>query len=86
MPFTRQEIVLLKLGQAPTSVYKRYYRSSHWLTMRQQKLALNPVCEAGCGRRARQCHHKGYGTFFNENPAKDLWALCGFCHRGIHRG
>ena len=66
--------------------YRRYLRSAHWRTLRQQVLRrAGGRCET-CGRAGRlEVHHLMYERRGNELLG-DLRALCRDCHRDVHRG
>ena len=64
---------------------RKYYRSPHWRAVLAAVLASRPICELCRHRKAVQAHHKTYATLFHEDPAKDLDAVCGGCHRAISR-
>lgn len=64
--------------------YPEYLQSPHWDKLRYQVMErANWTCER-CGAAASEVHHLTYACVGNEN-LDDLQALCGGCHRGIHR-
>jgi len=85
MALTRNKKRAILMGAADSKVLAKYYRSDHWRALRAQKLARNPMCELCRRRRAKQVHHKTYGTLFREDVTRDLDAVCARCHRHISR-
>jgi 5-methylcytosine-specific restriction enzyme A len=36
----------------------KFYSLAPWRRLRKKKLAANPICECGCGKKATVVHHK----------------------------
>ena len=85
MNLTRKERQDLLLGRASPAVFRRYYKTTHWMQIRDQKLARNPVCQLCRHRKATTAHHKNYACLFNEHLDRDLDSVCNACHRKISR-
>lgn len=90
MEMTQQEISQLWVGSVRggkknPEVFKKYFRTSHWKTKREEKLRITPYCECCRVRRATQVHHKNYGCWFKEHIDKDLLSICNGCHTAISR-
>ena len=76
----------LILGNAPRALWLRYYKTDHWIKVRDQVMARSGgICELCRRRKANQVHHKHYRSLFNENINRDLVATCGTCHRKISK-
>ena len=60
-----------------------YLRSDHWLNLRADKLAVNPVCQHCEGKGPYDVHHLDYRNL-TDCTAADLVTLCRKCHIAEH--
>lgn len=63
---------------------KSFYYSVAWKTLRDVKLAVNPVCEKCSSADHLQIHHLTYDRFGGSELMSDLQTLCSKCHSSHH--
>jgi len=71
----------------PNFDYNAYLSSPTWEAIRQTKLkAAGYQCETGCGRRAREVHHRDYRPrVLSGEDLTPLVALCTECHQVVEQ-
>ena len=65
--------------------YADYLKSTHWMIVRNERLAIdNYKCKFCGSMRNLQVHHLYYDTLWNEKPEEALVTLCEDCHKKLH--
>lgn len=68
--------------------YGEYLASDHWHALVRRYISHNPKARCFvCGNPWRlQLHHVSYKHLFHEKMKRDLYIVCGPCHRKQHFG
>ena len=71
-----------RLRPAKPKIHAALYATGRWYAIRDAHLRKHPVCQGGCGRLAKDCHHivKHDGDpalFYDPN---NIVSLCRACH------
>jgi hypothetical protein len=64
-----------------------YYRSSHWLDIRQKRFEMDGFACTQCKDELSilHCHHITYEDLFSEDVRFHLQTLCEGCHKHVHK-
>lgn len=68
-------------------LYRAYLKSAAWKKKREERITIDNHHCAKCLVNAShlEVHHKTYARIGDEDVESDLIALCGPCHRAVHK-